>query len=65
MVRGLVGLHHGEMVIESTVSRGTRVVVTLPLDCRGSRDPGQPAAIRTAPLAAEPVAAVPALLRSA
>ncbi|MEH3145711.1 MAG: ATP-binding protein [Methylobacterium frigidaeris] len=65
VVRGLVGLHHGEMQIESTIARGTRVIVILPIDCRGSRDPGRPAAIRTAPLAAEPAALNPVMLRSA
>ncbi|ACL55744.1 PAS domain-containing sensor histidine kinase [Methylobacterium nodulans] len=55
VVRGLVGLHDGEMTLESSVARGTRVVVALPLDCRGGPRPGLPVPIRTAPLA-EPAA---------
>ena len=35
LVRGLVGLHGGSMLLESVVEQGTRVVVRLPLDCRG------------------------------
>jgi two-component system, cell cycle sensor histidine kinase DivJ len=54
VVRGLVGLHDGEMILESTVARGTRVVVALPLDCRGGPRPGEPVPIRTAPLAETP-----------
>jgi cell cycle sensor histidine kinase DivJ len=32
IVKGLVGLHNGEMNVESTVGEGTTVAVTLPLD---------------------------------
>ncbi len=32
IVKGLVGLHHGEMNVQSTVGEGTTVTVTLPLD---------------------------------
>lgn len=34
VVRGLVGLHGGNIKIESAPSEGTRVTVRLPLDCR-------------------------------
>ncbi len=34
VVRGLVGLHGGEMTIESGLGEGTRVTVKLPIDCR-------------------------------
>ena len=34
VVRGLVGLHGGAMKIESAPGEGTRVTITLPLDCR-------------------------------
>ncbi|GJD49379.1 Sensor histidine kinase RcsC [Methylobacterium crusticola] len=64
VVRGLVGLHHGDLTVESTPGQGTRVVVTLPLDCRTGRAPGPPAPIRTAPLAGERETGA-ALLRSA
>ncbi|MFH6785619.1 sensor histidine kinase [Methylobacterium sp. MA0201] len=51
VVRGLVGLHHGDLAVESSPSCGTRVVVTLPLDCRGGRAmPGIPVPIRTGAL---------------
>src|ERR1043166_7078754 len=32
IVKGLVGLHDGEMNVQSTVGEGTTVTVTLPLD---------------------------------
>ena len=32
IVKGLVGLHNGEMNVQSTVGEGTTVVVALPLD---------------------------------
>ena len=34
VVRGLVGLHGGAMRIESAPGEGTRVTITLPVDCR-------------------------------
>ncbi len=34
VVRGLVGLHGGGMKIESAPGEGTRVTITLPMDCR-------------------------------
>lgn len=34
VVRGLVGLHHGDLTIESAPGEGTVVTVSLPLDCR-------------------------------
>jgi two-component system, cell cycle sensor histidine kinase DivJ len=34
VVRGLVGLHGGSMKVESAPGEGTRVTITLPLDCR-------------------------------
>jgi cell cycle sensor histidine kinase DivJ len=35
VVRGLVGLHKGELTIESALGEGTVVTVSLPIDCRG------------------------------
>jgi cell cycle sensor histidine kinase DivJ len=50
VVRGLVGLHHGALAVESAPREGTAVTVTLPLDCRtGSRRTGGPVPIRTIP----------------
>jgi cell cycle sensor histidine kinase DivJ len=40
VVRGLVGLHRGEIAIESAPGEGTTVTVSLPLDCRGGRKSG-------------------------
>jgi two-component system, cell cycle sensor histidine kinase DivJ len=34
VVRGLVGLHHGSLTIESAPDDGTSVTVSLPIDCR-------------------------------
>ena len=34
LVRGLVGLHGGAMKLESAPGAGTRVTVSLPIDCR-------------------------------
>jgi cell cycle sensor histidine kinase DivJ len=34
VVRGLVGLHHGDLTIESELAAGTTATVSLPLDCR-------------------------------
>ena len=43
VVRGLVGLHHGALMVESGAGLGTTVTVTLPLDC--SRVPQEPAGV--------------------
>ncbi len=64
VVRGLVGLHHGEITVESSPSCGTRVVVALPLDCRGARGvPGGPVPIRTGGLARAHAGDTPATMR--
>jgi cell cycle sensor histidine kinase DivJ len=34
VVKGLVGLHHGDFDIESELGKGTKVTITLPMDCR-------------------------------
>ena len=49
VVRGLVGLHGGEMVVESAPGEGTAVTVTLPLDCRTGRAPGGAIRIKAVP----------------
>lgn len=49
LVRGLVGLHGGAIAIESAPGQGTRVVVTLPLDCRAAATNTAPPRIETAP----------------
>src|ERR1700722_5118102 len=36
LVRGLVGLHGGTLRLESSPGAGTRVTVSLPLDCRSA-----------------------------
>jgi cell cycle sensor histidine kinase DivJ len=43
VVRGLVGLHQGELTIESAPGEGTCVTVSLPVDCRSG---GAPAGAR-------------------
>ena len=45
VVRGLVGLHGGDLSLESAVGEGTSVTVRLPLDCRNGKAPSS-AAIR-------------------
>jgi cell cycle sensor histidine kinase DivJ len=48
LTRGLVGLHGGAIAIDSAPGEGTRVVVTLPLDCRAAQsEAGAPARIET------------------
>jgi cell cycle sensor histidine kinase DivJ len=49
LVRGLVGLHGGAIQIESAPNRGTRVVIRLPMDCRGVVPAGDPAVIHVMP----------------
>ncbi len=44
VVRGLVGLHGGEIQVESGPGAGTCVTVRLPVDCRGTL--GKPASAR-------------------
>ena len=59
VVRGLVGLHGGSIRVESAPGEGTRVVIRLPLDCRGAKGAQRPGAkietlarrARTAPAA--------------
>jgi cell cycle sensor histidine kinase DivJ len=61
VVRGLVGLHGGEMTIESALGEGTRVTVKLPLDCRhemGAQS-GRLATIHTIPRGPAAVKALP------
>jgi cell cycle sensor histidine kinase DivJ len=50
VVRGLVGLHSGELRIESAPGEGTSVTVRLPLDCRGGKG-SVPVAIRVEAIA--------------
>jgi cell cycle sensor histidine kinase DivJ len=37
IVKGLLGLHGGNMEIESRLGEGTRVIIRLPLDCEAAR----------------------------
>ncbi len=37
IVKGLVGLHNGDIDIRSRLGEGTRVTVRLPIDCEGGR----------------------------
>jgi two-component system, cell cycle sensor histidine kinase DivJ len=45
VVRGLVGLHQGELTIESADGDGTAVTVRLPIDCRGGGRRGSRASV--------------------
>jgi cell cycle sensor histidine kinase DivJ len=46
IVKGLLGLHGGDMAIASKLGEGTRVTVRLPLDCEASRKRGETASNR-------------------
>ena len=51
LVRGLVGLHGGDIRIDSELGRGTKVTVRLPLDCRYTdKEPNAAPAILTGAL---------------
>jgi len=45
IVKGLVGLHGGELDIRSRVGEGTRVDVRIPMDCEQARSSGLGAAV--------------------
>jgi hypothetical protein len=51
IVKGLVRLHGGELSIRSRVGEGTRITVSLPLDCERSR-PALPATVSVLSVAA-------------
>jgi cell cycle sensor histidine kinase DivJ len=46
IVKGLLGLHGGQMDIVSKLGEGTRVTIRLPLDCEATRKRGEAASIR-------------------
>jgi cell cycle sensor histidine kinase DivJ len=46
IVKGLAGLHGGQMDIVSKLGEGTRVTIRLPLDCEATRKRGEMASIR-------------------
>jgi cell cycle sensor histidine kinase DivJ len=48
IVKGLVGLHGGELSIRSRIGEGTRVTVRLPLDCERARPAKKAAALEPA-----------------
>ncbi|PWB64836.1 MAG: PAS domain-containing sensor histidine kinase [Bradyrhizobiaceae bacterium] len=51
IVRGLVGLHGGRLELTSRVGAGTRVVVTLPLDCEKGGSVEPPSTVARLPVA--------------
>jgi cell cycle sensor histidine kinase DivJ len=57
IVKGLIGLHGGELTIRSRVGVGTRVAVRLPIDCEKVR-PIAAAKIERLPVG-EPVSELP------
>ncbi len=63
IVKGLVRLHGGEISIRSRLGEGTRIVVTLPLDCERSRLLAQPAVAKVTPLSAVMARSAPRGLR--
>ncbi|MBX9760967.1 MAG: PAS domain-containing sensor histidine kinase [Beijerinckiaceae bacterium] len=54
VVRGLVGLHGGVVRIESAQGEGTRVTITMPLDCRIVSDQARARVARIETLASGP-----------
>lgn len=54
VVRGLVGLHGGEITVESSPDDGTRITVKLPLDCRQIPDAAKSALARIEKIARGP-----------
>jgi len=62
VVCGLVGLHNGDLTVESAIGEGTSVTVRLPIDCRTGKAPTN-AAIRVNAVARRPARG--ALLRLA
>jgi two-component system, cell cycle sensor histidine kinase DivJ len=62
IVKGLVDLHGGTMSIRSRIGEGTRVTISLPLDCERARPPKKRAAGGTvSALNIAPAAPAPAL----
>jgi cell cycle sensor histidine kinase DivJ len=57
VVRGLVGLHHGDLRIESTLGQGTSVTISLPLDCRTGSETRREGAERVQALPRQPARA--------
>ncbi len=50
IVKGLLGLHGGEIEIASKLGEGTRVTISLPLDCETVRKRGETASMPAAKL---------------
>ena len=46
IVKGLLGLHGGDIEIVSKLGEGTRVTIRLPLDCEAARKRGETASVR-------------------
>ena len=42
IVKGLVKLHYGDIDIRSRLGEGTRVTVSLPIDCESHKAPADP-----------------------
>ena len=54
IVKGLVGLHGGDIDISSRLGEGTRVTVRLPIDCEGGRPAAEPIKLVTERAPANP-----------
>lgn len=50
IVKGLVSLHGGDVAIKSTLGKGTRITITLPVDCERGRPKQAKSDIQPAPL---------------
>lgn len=49
IVKGLVSLHGGDVEIRSTLGKGTRISITLPVDCEPGRRPQSVTELQPAP----------------
>lgn len=65
IVKGLVGLHGGEVEIKSTLGVGTRITIRLPLDCERSAAAVRPSKVAHGSFGGEPVAASSPVKKSA
>ena len=49
IVKGLLGLHGGDLAITSKLGEGTGVTIRLPLDCEAARKRGETTSTRQEP----------------
>jgi cell cycle sensor histidine kinase DivJ len=65
IVKGLVGLHGGDVEVKSELGKGTRIAIRLPFDCEKQAPPPEPSKVARPSFKAEPVAPAVAVKKSA